>query len=74
MIETAKADAKKQKEMFRMQLGEVIRKYRKDKNMTQEEMAVRLESVVARMKREQSETEKEQDRKMEERSMNSRTR
>lgn len=25
-----------------MQIGEVIRKYRKDKNMTQEELAVRL--------------------------------
>lgn len=42
MMEAAKADAKNKKEMFDMQLGEVIRKYRKSKNMTQEEMAVRL--------------------------------
>ncbi len=33
---------RKQKEAEQMEIGEVIRKYRKEKNLTQEEMAVRL--------------------------------
>lgn len=32
----------KQKEADEMEIGEVIRKYRKEKNLTQEEMAGRL--------------------------------
>lgn len=42
IIKAAKADAKKPQEVTFMQIGEVIRKYRKSKNMTQEEMANRL--------------------------------
>ena len=41
MLETAKADAQRKGGLV-MQLGEVVRKYRKEKNLTQEEMAKRL--------------------------------
>ena len=42
MIESAKADANPNKGDIHMSLGKVIRKYRKIKNLTQEEMAGRL--------------------------------
>ena len=42
MMESAKADANQNKGDVHMSLGNVIRKYRKIKNLTQEEMAGRL--------------------------------
>ena len=42
MLVLAKADAKTAQGDVYMSLGKVIRKYRKLKNLTQEEMAVRL--------------------------------
>lgn len=41
-IKTAKTNANRERKFAVMQIGEVIRKYRKNKNMTQEEMAGRL--------------------------------
>ena len=42
MMESAKADANQNKGDVHMSLGNVIRKYRKIRNLTQEEMAGRL--------------------------------
>lgn len=42
MMESAKADANQNKGDVHMSLGKVIRKYRKIRNLTQEEMAGRL--------------------------------
>ena len=39
MLESAKADAKNHLRRYFMQIGQIIRKNRKEKNMTQEEMA-----------------------------------
>ena len=42
MIKAAEADAEKSKGDYFMRIGEVIRTYRKSRNLTQEEMARRL--------------------------------